>query len=100
MYFQKTLTTFRLKSLEVSSIYPFVGLEQGNCNTLAAMLFLPGKRDEKEEEGKEHYFFFSSSSLHSFRLKEMKWRRREMNYAVSNFLIVRSKHFRTKHSQL
>ena len=41
---------------------------------------------KREEEGKEHYFFFSFSSLHSFRLKEMKWRRLEMNYAVSIFL--------------
>jgi len=57
MYFQKTLTTFRLKSLEVSSIYPFVSLEQGNCNTLAAMLFLPGKRDEKGG-GRERTLFF------------------------------------------
>lgn len=48
---------------------------------------------KSEEEGKEHYFFFSSSSLHSFRLKEMKWRRREINYGVSNFLIVRLQHF-------
>ena len=42
-------------SLEAFSIFPFVSLQQGNCNTLAAMLFLSGKR---EEEGKETTRFF------------------------------------------
>ena len=55
---------------------------------------------KREEEGKEHYFSFSFSSLHSFRLKEMKWRRGEMylrgfDFSYSTFAALSNQTFIT-----